>query len=112
MAVDIDREFGEDCGRIWRVLVDRAIQRRPITYKCLSGATGIRFGLIARNSGRLGAIYDYCLHRDLPPLCVLVIRKRQKTPGRGDPGTAIEGETRQVFDYDWQSIPAPESRDF
>ena len=112
-----DRSLGEDCVLIWRVLTNKATQGRNINYKRLSEMTDIPFGLIKGESDRLNAIYPYCLRNGLPPLPVLVVRKKpkngQKTPGRGyKPVVSVKHDTEEVFAYDWSGVPEPKPEDF
>ena len=112
-GIATSRNPGEDCVLIWDALIDEATKQRPISYLSLSQATGIPFGLIRGKSARLNAVYDCCLRKGLPPLSVLVIRKRQKTPGHGyTPIKNIVHDTEEVFAQDWSRVPKPKPEDF
>lgn len=91
----------------WPILVERAVQRKTITYGDLAGQIGLThhrpIGYV------LEVIQDYCIEENLPPLTILVVNQS------GDRGNGFvawgrdnleEGEN-QVFNYPWHSLQNP-----
>ncbi|MCB1033130.1 MAG: hypothetical protein KDD47_04775 [Acidobacteria bacterium] len=97
----------ERAAQIWPVLALAARNRQILTYEMV----GQMIGVPARGLGKLlEPIQSYCLVNKLPPLTILVVRKRAGLPGSGfSAATAKEyGKCQmQVFEYDWLAHGAP-----
>ena len=95
----------EIAERTWPVLVAAAINRQLLTYDMV----GPRVGMPAVGLGMILAyIMNYCDHKHLPPLTVLVVNKDTGRPGVGLLTSAdIDRDRERVFQHNWLTIIAP-----
>jgi putative restriction endonuclease len=92
--------------RAWNILIERAKQRRSITYKQLGDELGMHHRPVRFI---LGPIQEYCLAEPLPVLTILVVNQRGR-PGSGfialGPDRFDEG-LQEVYSYPWHTLPNP-----
>jgi hypothetical protein len=94
---------------VWSVLTRQAQERKvSITYAELNAEVG-------HGSAKLGSIleyiFQYCKFRRLPKLTILALKKAMKKPASEiDPHTEVD--YREVYNYDWQSLPTPTAAEF
>ena len=113
-----NREFGEECVRLWIVLTSMATQKQFITYKELSEKADVPFGKVRGKSAHLREIHRQCLIGNLPPLDSIVVLS--KPQGRGinipsggyEPIINVEYDQTEVFNYDWSDVFVPDAEDF
>lgn len=95
-------------GKLWRVLVDLARQRRTTHYSEVAPRVGTYHRSLSRP---LGLIQAHCAERALPPLTILVTRKGS----RGQLGAGFESWRHEdhdrareaVFEEDWGQLNNP-----
>lgn len=96
----------ERAYRAWPILVERALQKKKITYKELGDAIGVHHRAIRYV---LGVIQDYCMEENTAPLTILIVNSSGK-PGDGfiayDLRNFDEG-LQEVYDFDWISHGNP-----
>lgn len=91
----------ERAFKAWPVLVQRAKERKTITYKELGEEIGVHHRAIRYV---LSVIQDYCLAEDLPPLTILIVNSSGK-PGDGFIAYDLrnfKAGLNEVFDFQWQ----------
>ena len=94
---------------VWSVLTRQAQeQKSSITYAAVNAEVG-------HGSAKLGNILEYilqyCKFRRLPKLTILALKKAMKKPASEiDPHTEVD--YREVYNYDWQSLPTPTAAEF
>jgi len=100
----------ERAQQVWQVLVSAAYNRQVLTYGILAKLIGMGPGTLARP---LGCVMNYCEKNGLPPLTVLVVRKRTGTPGSGletvKPRHTDEQRER-VFRHNWFARLPPSAK--
>lgn len=99
----------EGAVNVWSVLTRQAQERKAsITYAEVNAEVGY-------GSAKLGSILEYileyCKFRRLPKLTILALKKAMKKPASEiDPHTEVD--FREVYNYDWQSLPTPTAAEF
>lgn len=90
----------ERAFRAWPILIQRAKQKRTITYKALGDEIGIHHRAIRYV---LSVIQDYCLEEKIPPLTILIVNASGK-PGDGfiayDLRNFDDG-LQEVYEFNW-----------
>jgi hypothetical protein len=100
----------ERAAQIWPVLAFAAGNRQVVTYEILGrliGVPSIALGQL------LEPIQSYCLMKQLPPLTILVVSKRNGLPGSGFTAASdIPMQQIRVFEHDWQEVGCPTPEEF
>lgn len=61
----------------------------------------------------LDKILKYCHKKDLPPLTVLVVKKKSGKPADGyEPQESIDKDRERVFKVNWYELEPPQAEDF
>ena len=95
--------------QIWSILVLSAQNRQTITYETLAKISGIpQQGL----GQLLFLIQYYCDQNQLPPLTVLVVKKKTGLPGSGLSHVDFPSALQSVFSEKWLSAKCPKPEAF
>lgn len=92
--------------QIYQVLIAAAHHWQTLTYELLAERVGVpQHGL----APHLEHLLNYCVRHNLPPLTVLVGRKKIGRPSHGFHGVDdIDAAREQVYEHDWHGMkPVP-----
>ena len=99
----------ERAAQVWSVLALAARNRQILTYEILSQLVGVPEQGFANI---LDHIQQYCMHRGLPPLTSIVVKKDTGLPGDGFIASQnIPKSHIDVFEHDWLTPRAPSPED-
>lgn len=94
-------------ARAWPILINRAMERRSITYRDLAMSIELSHHRPIRYV--LDEIQNFCIEEKLPPLTILVVDKKGNL-GSGFNSNSIdniEEGKRAVYTHPWQSLSNP-----
>lgn len=96
--------------QIYQILIGAAHNRQVLTYPILSKRIGVPAQGLAPH---LGHIMRYCERARLPPLTVLVVRKKSGKPGKGlITAKDFHRDRERVFAHDWYRMRPLTAADF
>ena len=100
----------ERAVQMWPILALAARHRQTLTHEIVGQLTG----LPAPGVGKcLDPVQSYCRVHELPPLTVLVVSKRDGTPGSGFTAAEnVPAAQANVYNHDWSKDGCPSREEF